>query len=309
MPHQDFTDEQLSDIISNSFCWNDVLKKMDMKTMTRSLELRIKNCGIDYTKMNKHFEGLYTKFNKFSKDEIQEIVKNASDWDILMNNLGYHSNKQIPIIKQKLDTLNIDYSHLPTDTDCSIKRYTLEEILVKDSNYCGGMRLLLKRLKKERQWVHKCSVCQLSEWNGKPIPLEIDHIDGCHSNNSYENLRAICPNCHAQTDTYKGKNMDVCKNNPNPPKSKPPPEPKPSPEEPKKCIGCSKIIKPCNTQCNQCRAKQLFEEGQYRKVERPTYDQLLEDIESMSMLQVGKKYGVSDNAVRKWIKKYEKYNQ
>ncbi|MDX1993356.1 MAG: DUF2116 family Zn-ribbon domain-containing protein [bacterium] len=53
---------------------------------------------------------------------------------------------------------------------------------------------------------HRCEVCGLSEWMGKPIPIELDHINGDSDNNSRENLRLICPNCHAQTDTYKGAN-------------------------------------------------------------------------------------------------------
>ena len=53
---------------------------------------------------------------------------------------------------------------------------------------------------------HTCSVCNLSEWNGVPITLEVDHIDGHHLNNNVDNLRSICPNCHSQTDTYKAKN-------------------------------------------------------------------------------------------------------
>lgn len=53
---------------------------------------------------------------------------------------------------------------------------------------------------------YKCEVCGLSEWMGQSIPLELDHIDGNADNNSPENLRLICPNCHAQTETYKGAN-------------------------------------------------------------------------------------------------------
>jgi hypothetical protein len=54
---------------------------------------------------------------------------------------------------------------------------------------------------------YKCSCCGISEWNNKPIVLEIDHIDGNSENNTPENLRYICPNCHSQTETYKGKNV------------------------------------------------------------------------------------------------------
>lgn len=60
-------------------------------------------------------------------------------------------------------------------------------------------------LKRERG--HKCEVCKRKSWMKKKIPLELDHIDGDCRNNIKENLRLICPNCHAQTDTYKGKNV------------------------------------------------------------------------------------------------------
>ena len=54
---------------------------------------------------------------------------------------------------------------------------------------------------------YKCSCCNISEWNNKPIVLEVDHIDGNSENNRPENLRFICPNCHSQTDTYKARNI------------------------------------------------------------------------------------------------------
>ncbi len=63
------------------------------------------------------------------------------------------------------------------------------------------LRLLSEGIKK-----HQCEVCGITEWNGKPVPIELDHIDGNHFNNNFDNLRIICPNCHAQTDTNSGKN-------------------------------------------------------------------------------------------------------
>lgn len=53
---------------------------------------------------------------------------------------------------------------------------------------------------------HCCQICKLKEWQDKPIPVICDHIDGNSENWKIENLRLICPNCDAQTDTYKGKN-------------------------------------------------------------------------------------------------------
>ena len=63
------------------------------------------------------------------------------------------------------------------------------------------------RLLKEGVKEHKCENCGLTEWLGKKISLELDHIDGNCYNHSIENLRVICPNCHAQTETYRGKNI------------------------------------------------------------------------------------------------------
>jgi len=65
---------------------------------------------------------------------------------------------------------------------------------------------LKNRLIKEGYFVKKCYKCELTKWNGKPIPLELEHIDGNHENNNLSNLTLLCPNCHAQTDTYRGKN-------------------------------------------------------------------------------------------------------
>lgn len=53
---------------------------------------------------------------------------------------------------------------------------------------------------------HRCEVCLNENWLDKKIPLELDHINGDRNDNSKQNLRLICPNCHAFTDTYKGKN-------------------------------------------------------------------------------------------------------
>jgi hypothetical protein len=52
----------------------------------------------------------------------------------------------------------------------------------------------------------KCSCCNISEWNGKAIVFDLEHIDGDSTNNTLNNVCLICPNCHSQTDTFKGKN-------------------------------------------------------------------------------------------------------
>jgi predicted nucleic acid-binding Zn ribbon protein len=75
-----------------------------------------------------------------------------------------------------------------------------------NGNYSAKSRNFFRRYLTET-FGYKCSCCNISEWNGKSIVLEIDHIDGNFENNRPENLRFICPNCHSQTDTYKARNM------------------------------------------------------------------------------------------------------
>jgi len=62
------------------------------------------------------------------------------------------------------------------------------------------------RLLEEGYKEHKCECCGLTTWLDKPIPLELHHIDGNRHNNTIENFMLLCPNCHAFTDSYRGKN-------------------------------------------------------------------------------------------------------
>ena len=66
---------------------------------------------------------------------------------------------------------------------------------------------LKKRLIKEGLKTNQCEECKITEWNGKAIVMELDHIDGDRTNHSLENLKILCPNCHSQTETFRGKNV------------------------------------------------------------------------------------------------------
>ena len=65
-------------------------------------------------------------------------------------------------------------------------------------------------LKVQRRYLleinNHCWECGINEWNGKPITLELDHIDGNADNDDFNNLRMLCPNCHSQTPTFKNRN-------------------------------------------------------------------------------------------------------
>lgn len=66
---------------------------------------------------------------------------------------------------------------------------------------------LKKRLLREGYLQYHCNLCKISEWNGKEVSLQLDHINGNPKDHSFSNLRLLCPNCHSQTPTWCGKNI------------------------------------------------------------------------------------------------------
>ena len=52
---------------------------------------------------------------------------------------------------------------------------------------------------------HRCELCERVEWMDQPITLEVHHIDADRTNNSYDNLQLLCPNCHSFTDSWRGR--------------------------------------------------------------------------------------------------------
>lgn len=93
---------------------------------------------------------------------------------------------------------------------------TCHAIVAKRQVYCSAHRprpaleVLRTDAARRRYLLRKhgnaCMICRNAVWLGQPIPIELDHIDGDPDNNVEANLRLVCPNCHAQTSTYKGKN-------------------------------------------------------------------------------------------------------
>ena len=78
-------------------------------------------------------------------------------------------------------------------------------IFVENSTY--PRHRLKARLIRDNLIEYKCVICcNEGLWNSKPITLQIDHINGINNDNTIDNLRFLCPNCHSQTDNYAGKN-------------------------------------------------------------------------------------------------------
>lgn len=133
---------------------------------------------------------------------------------------------------------------------------------------------------------NKCESCGLDTWMEKPIPLELHHIDQNRFNNKLDNLMILCSNCHMQQHNYS----NVLKLT------------KQRKEKIKNYCECGSEIKSKSKYCVNCNKTQK------RKKERPPHEKLLIEIKKMGYAGVGKKYGVSDNSIRKWVKFYEKNN-
>jgi len=168
----------------------------------------------------------------------------------------------------------------------------LGQILVEHSTYARG--LLKRRLYEAGLKRPVCELCGQDEnWRGKRMALILDHINGRATDHRLENLRIVCPNCAATLDTHCGKMLRRIRT-----------------ERP--CRSCGTVFYPryddhvfCGHTCFA-----LYETGQpqpqRRTVERPPHEQLLADVNERGYVEVGRRYGVSDNAIRKWLRQYER---
>jgi hypothetical protein len=170
----------------------------------------------------------------------------------------------------------------------------LEEILVENSTYSRGS--LKRRLYAEGLKKRACELCGQGEiWRGRRMALILDHINGVATDNRITNLRIVCPNCASTLDTHCGRNLRLIRD--------------------RICDACGTAYRPsfldqryCSSHCGRHheRPRMRVPRPETRKVPRPTYEQLMEDLSHLSWLAVGRKYGVSDNAVRKWVRWYER---
>lgn len=87
------------------------------------------------------------------------------------------------------------------------KKNWVEKLMSADYSSLSFERLKMRIVLEQNE---KCNKCDLSEWFGEKLPLELEHIDGNHHNNTRNNLEALCPNCHSLTPTWRGRNKKNC---------------------------------------------------------------------------------------------------
>lgn len=233
-------------------------------------------------------------YKNYDEEKLKLIIKNSKSFADVARKMNYARASGFVLVKKFIKHYNIDISHFDTQQEqwrkslISLKNtIPLHKILIENSTYNRNhlkIRLYKENLKKE-----ECEICgQGPIWMGKKIALILDHINGIRDDNRINNLRIVCPNCNASLDTHCGKNKHT-KN---------------------RCLDCGQKCTKKSIRCKKCSniyaSTNLSHHILLRKVERPSYLELKKEVEQNGYSATGRKYGVSDNAIRKWIKYYEK---
>lgn len=217
---------------------------------------------------------------KWSDDELREAVKTSETFIEVYRKLKLKGNFHRSVLNrmQKLQIYDSHFSIKRKRTGPQIK-ISLEEIFSGKRRY--GSAYLKERLLRSNLFEYKCSICSIKDWANKKLTLQLDHIDGNNKNNSFNNLRLLCPNCHSQTPTY--------------------------------CIGKNKRqMLPCNMyHCKICKNKvsvgAVFCKkcAPTTKVNRiwPPYNDLQKMIEDKGPLSVSRELGVSRHMLYDHIKR------
>ncbi len=220
------------------------------------------------------------KVKKYTKEIISVAVINSNSWAGACRflNTKPRGGSQSYIAKLA-KSFNIDYSHFLGQAHNKGKSWVVVDVnkFLHKGSVINSHRLKIylfrEKIKEER-----CEICKMTHWMDEPLVFELDHKDSDHTNNELINLQILCPNCHA-LETRK-RLAERMKNKP------------------------EKII----IKKQRPEKKIKIKKGRIgtRKVIRPNIEDLMLEIENNSYCWAGRKYGVSDNAIRKWIKLYKR---
>lgn len=239
---------------------------------------------------------------KYTKEQLENIVKESLSIADVCRKMDIRPvGGNYKTLNFKFKIWNIDISHFTGAAWNQGGRYhnikekqPLNEILIENSSFLST-GILRIRLIKEGLKEYKCEKCGITEWENKPIQLELDHVNGKNMDNRIENLNILCPNCHSQTPFHRGRNREKSAIS----EFRKEKFKKEKKIKELKICTCGQDIK--NKRRKYCSKQCAILHGS-KVQDRPTQEQLLNDIKKLGYAATGRKYGVSDNAIRKWLK-------
>ena len=181
------------------------------------IKLPCKYCEKEFTKANlKRHEGVCSKNQEFICIECKNIFfipLNQSKKKFCSSSCSAtYNNKKRTKKKMKWYCKNCGKKHEKSNNGKNIycnnscqKEFQWRKQTIKIISGIGKHKAVKRYLLEK--YGHQCNKCKNNEWNGLPIPIQLEHKDGNHTNNKLENVELLCPNCHAQTSTYGIKNL------------------------------------------------------------------------------------------------------
>ena len=152
------------------------------------------------------------KFKKYDSKDLKSAVSSSFSIRETLKKLELSPAGGNYLTKKAIAFFEIDNSHFTGMGYLKGKTHTINTRPINEVLVCGKYEntfRLKNRLIKEKLKERKCENCLMISWQGGLIPLELHHIDGNRKNNQIVNLELLCPNCHALTDNYRGKNKKV----------------------------------------------------------------------------------------------------
>lgn len=177
-------------------------------------------CSLDYTFSVLHFCNVgknrlvsthlsRTMKHQYTKEQLQEVIAQSSSIRQALQHLGISARGgNYQVIRKAVQQWGLDISHFTGQAHNRGKRLKPKRDVEDYLNNVApiGSDRLRKRLLKDGILQPVCASCNNHMWLDLPIPLELDHINGNCNDNSLQNIRLLCPNCHALTSNYRGKN-------------------------------------------------------------------------------------------------------
>ena len=156
------------------------------------------------------------RYVKHTKESLEPIVRDSTSYRQVLAKLGLrYAGGSYKNLKNRITEYNIDTSHFlgrgHNKGQKSQRRRTPDQVLVLGTFGDAKVKApILRRALAEIGRESVCAECGVKDvYNGKPIVLQIDHINGNNWDNRSDNLRFLCPNCHSQTETFGNKNARV----------------------------------------------------------------------------------------------------